>query len=147
MNIIEVLRYVRIKEMVDEDINKKSQIIRWLAQINVKFSELYETSNQLQYVQITLEKIFDPKWYVIDLELKYEDNYEVFNPGDDILENVDISNQNVLGLIRLDYSEASIHVSDKPRHVMFTITQYLLKQIENKDKKIDTVIDVIGNTI
>lgn len=143
MDIIRVLRSVVIKEMV----NEKSQIMELLTQINFHLSESYELSNCYEYVQIVLEKMIDGKWVVSRMLFKNKETREIIDLGD-MLKCIYISDQNVLKFISLNYNNVDIHVSERlcdfPE---YTIARYLLNQIENKNKKIDTMMDIMENMI
>lgn len=143
MDIIRDLRSVVIKEMV----NGKSQIMELMTQINSHLFGLYELSNCYEYVQIALGKMIDGKWVVSRMLFKNKETREIVDLGD-MLKCIDISDQNVLKFISLNYNDVDIHISERlcdfPE---FTIARYLLNQIENKDKKIDTMMDIMENMI
>lgn len=123
----------------------KFNIMNWLTEINENFKvfeESWESYNDFIYIKIILSRNLNHKWTVNMLRLRnLEYRREFFR-------YIIIHGEKILKLISLNYIQMSIYVSKGISDIStIPITQFLLKQIEIKDKKNDTMMDVMGNMI
>lgn len=141
-NILEDLGYICIAE---RNMRSKSNIANWLTEINEEFKvfeELRESSNDFIYIKITLSRNLNYEWTVNTLRLRnLEFRREFFR-------YIIIHDEYILKLISFNYFQMSIHVSREISGIStIPFTWFLLKQIEIKDKKINAMMDVMGNMI